>query len=1031
MSAILAAGFAVQNASAGVLFTNQVKNIQAMCVRPTLAADGSVVGVSYYSHDGKIRNEYVPGTGGATGKAWIQFHLSSIWAQYGETNLANATLTLWNQNGTSRPFWVVGVADSAGLEGWVSTNLTWTNAPANDYYNLATMGYGFDYSKCYAHTNVWEVTHDAAEGIDVSTAGNTQGALYISTNSTSLVTPFLKTDTDGLVTFGICNGPANYNETIPIGTNGYYDGEPLAANGLPTKDSPTLTLVFDVRVALTGGGNICPGDPGADVSLAGSDTGMDYLLYTNGVYSGQTVSGTGSAIDFGLQSVPATYTAVASNVTTTATTLLPGTAVVAYVSAPVITTQPASVFAATNSLAIFTLIADAPEATYQWYLGGTPLSDNGHYTGTTTSQLIIAPVLASDAATTANGYYCVISNVCGVAVASTTNALTIQNARSLVWIGTPSNIWDVATTMSWSNTASHAMTVFDSGDNVTLDDNAQNTTVELGSPYLAPGVITYGGSGQMIIDNAIGAADGDISGQNSSLVVGGTLSATLTINNPNSYGGGTTINDGWLTINNNGALGTNAITMAGTGYSVLEVVPAGSAGYGIPGVNVTADSTLQFDHNGAYAGVIVGPMTGTAGKTLTVQDAGIAPGDNIRLYGEFTCDNNIVLDINGANWAPYQSGTAIYNGVISGNGVLYPRHGETILNGANTFNQTVISQGDVGVGIDSALPTSSPLGLGTLIQDNQGDQGIFAVGGARTIQNPFTWLYRGDNNRIFKLLGTNQLTMSGQFDLSGGTNGVTRTIEVDNTAPSILSGVVTDSGQNCGIDKTGDGTLYLNNGANSYSGTTTIGAGVLAGSGNIPGSLVVTGGGVGGGSTSAIGTLSVGGNVTFNGGGAFIRVNKSLSPAQSNDTVSVTGTLSCSAAGTVTVTNLGPALQTGDRFMLFGGKTVSGGSSLTVTGGGMLWTNKLALDGSIQVIGVLPPPVNPNPTNIVVNVANGVLNLSWPADHTGWTLQAQTNSLATGLSTNWTTIGYQNTNSVSIPINSANPTVFYRLFYQP
>ena len=72
--------------------------------------------------------------------------------------------------------------------------------------------------------------------------------------------------------------------------------------------------------------------------------------------------------------------------------------------------------------------------------------------------------------------------------------------------------------------------------------------------------------------------------------------------------------------------------------------------------------------------------------------------------------------------------------------------------------------------------------------------------------------------------------------------------------------------------------------------------------------------------------------------------------------------------------------------------------------------------------------VNTTPTNIVTKVSGNQLTLSWPADHTGWTLQAQTNSLGKGLSTNWNNVaGSTLTNQMTFPINPANPTVFYRM----
>jgi hypothetical protein len=77
------------------------------------------------------------------------------------------------------------------------------------------------------------------------------------------------------------------------------------------------------------------------------------------------------------------------------------------------------------------------------------------------------------------------------------------------------------------------------------------------------------------------------------------------------------------------------------------------------------------------------------------------------------------------------------------------------------------------------------------------------------------------------------------------------------------------------------------------------------------------------------------------------------------------------------------------------------------------------------------PQISSNPTNLVFTVTNNELSLSWPADHLGWTLQAQTNSLSIGLSANWVNVsGSTATNQLVFPINLTNGTVFYRLFYQ-
>ncbi len=82
--------------------------------------------------------------------------------------------------------------------------------------------------------------------------------------------------------------------------------------------------------------------------------------------------------------------------------------------------------------------------------------------------------------------------------------------------------------------------------------------------------------------------------------------------------------------------------------------------------------------------------------------------------------------------------------------------------------------------------------------------------------------------------------------------------------------------------------------------------------------------------------------------------------------------------------------------------------------------------GSLLVV----PPVNTARTNLIASVSGNTLTLSWPTDHTGWRLQVQTNSLATGLSSGWTDVpGTAAANSYNASINPANGTVFYRMVY--
>jgi hypothetical protein len=180
--------------------------------------------------------------------------------------------------------------------------------------------------------------------------------------------------------------------------------------------------------------------------------------------------------------------------------------------------------------------------------------------------------------------------------------------------------------------------------------------------------------------------------------------------------------------------------------------------------------------------------------------------------------------------------------------------------------------------------------------------------------------------------------------------------------------------------------------------------------------------------TTTIGTLTINNSLTFGGNGLF-KINKSMT--QSNDYVSVSGTLANTGTGTITVTNLdsGLPIAVGDTFTLFS-QPMANGSALSVTGGGMNWTNRLAVNGSIQALSVASTTAS-YPTNVTFSLSGTSLTIGWPQTHEGWILQSQTNSLNTGLTapTNtWFDLpGTASGTNDTISINPANPTVFFRL----
>ena len=86
--------------------------------------------------------------------------------------------------------------------------------------------------------------------------------------------------------------------------------------------------------AITGGGSYCAGGYGLHIGLAGSTSGISYQLYRGTIMVGSAMSGTGAALDFGLQAAVGTYTVLATNTFTSCTSTMSGTAAIAILTVP-------------------------------------------------------------------------------------------------------------------------------------------------------------------------------------------------------------------------------------------------------------------------------------------------------------------------------------------------------------------------------------------------------------------------------------------------------------------------------------------------------------------------------------------------------------------------------------------------------------------------------------------------------------------------------------------------------------------------
>ena len=228
------------------------------------------------------------------------------------------------------------------------------------------------------------------------------------------------------------------------------------------------------------------------------------------------------------------------------------------------------------------------------------------------------------------------------------------------------------------------------------------------------------------------------------------------------------------------------------------------------------------------------------------------------------------------------------------------------------------------------------------------------------------------------------------------------------------------------------GTLLVN-GANGTSAITVNANATLGGIGSLAGPVTVQPGGTlapgipsRGALTAALGTLSAGNTATL-GGSVLMRIERGGTVTTSDRLAAPS--IMVNPGAVLTVSNIGSTnLVAGDSFTLFS-RPVSGSFTTlnlpALPDTSVAWTNQLAVNGTIAVIQVA---VNTSSINITASVSGGSLSVSWPADHIGWTLQVQTNSLSIGLRTNWVDVpGSTGTNVISLPVDNSKGTVFYRL----
>ena len=514
------------------------------------------------------------------------------------------------------------------------------------------------------------------------------------------------------------------------------------------------------------------------------------------------------------------------------------------------------------------------------------------------------------------------------------------------------------------------------GANFAKTGNGTLTLIRAGANTLSQG----GGIGAYDVYNGTVIMDGSGSGQvntvNGELSVGTTptstgptLTLTNTTLNVSSWfsisrgtGGGantSTVNvynsalkcvNSAMCFDNNlgGTLQSGVLNMYGTStFTNNGDSNMGESGGGRAVINMNDSSVfysnnrMQIGWHSSIAGAATGVVT-VANSAKIVVNAWMSIANEggvgsvlVKDSGSVICGDLNVCDVNAGTGDLLAKDNAVIN---AGNIFVGKGAGST---GTFTItnNATVVSANGITIASSAGAVGTVNLDGGSLavnlVQSTPGSGTLNFNGGKLIAKNPFS------ANFVFNMAAINVL--------AGGA-------VIDSTNFNIaISEPLLDGGTGGGLTKLGSGKLTLN-GVSTYVGSTTISQGSLGGNGTLASAVTIASGATLAPGAGGIGTLTINSNLTIVGNIA-VDIDKTNTPS-TNDLVIVSGTLSNTGTGTVTVSNLGTnAVQVGDSFTLFS-QPVTGGAALTVPpSAGVVWTNKLAINGSIQAIAIIAPPV--------------------------------------------------------------------------
>jgi fibronectin-binding autotransporter adhesin len=599
------------------------------------------------------------------------------------------------------------------------------------------------------------------------------------------------------------------------------------------------------------------------------------------------------------------------------------------------------------------------------------------------------------------------------------------------WTGAVNQDWDIDSTHNWQEVNSGSITTYlqpgTPGDAVLFDDTATNLTVNLTSQVAPANVtvnnatknflftgggsitgltaLTKNGAGTLVLGNGMNDYTGGTFINGGTLQVGDPISAF-----GGDLGSGPVVNNAALVFNRNDFVTVTSV-LSGTGTTTLT----GQGTVRLSGANAGYDGTITVTNGVLSAGssTALGSSNGATivlpGGTLDVNGNQLGK-EAVIVGGAGFSGQGAIINLGGGQNNSLQNVTLTGDTTFGGSGRWDIRNLGNLTQlstGGNAYNLTKIggnqisfvdvnidpALGDVNVneGILSIEHTTNGLGdpTKTVTIASSGSFQLWALDAAldkKIVSNGGTII--GGSGTSNTLLSTIDMSATTLFRVNSGA-----TLTVNN----VISGAA------AGLTKDTAGTLVLVNGANTYTGATTINGGVIAASvlpnGGMLSSigqsssdatnLILSGGGVlrysGAVSTSTDRLMTVNGTgggvdasgaagptLTYSNPGAVVMANTSTS------TTSVNFTLTGSNAGdNIFNPTLADAVDAGGgkpvpttlsktgfgTWVLPNANTFTG--NVSVTGGVLKVRNGGALGASSNTVSVIDATANVNPASVV------------------------------------------------------------------